>query len=499
MGKYAYNTHMHILSTLYMREICGVHGTIAMTSYNNSFGRNLYAEISKQRRNFIEFSEFMQLFRILCERSIQETIAAENTLARFASRKTSSDARVTPAEEKPTRSAGYVKRDEKRPARTAFPSKFHSLHEDLEQEDMQDGMYPADSEYVESEPYGEQADNMFAVDHKANKDYTKSGCFRFAVYGHCERKDCNRSHETKACEDYAEELYKALKLSRFCKSLRAKDHVATHNPNANRGGLQHAKPLGGSFKPHNVHTMQDDSDELDESSEHGNHEILNILENYFTLDTNKAKLPPMHLAGRLVLSGDSIPDVRVLFDTGASSASYISKDFLAIHHKTLAAAVRPHTGKVRVGDDHSIPVTGRLKLLVEFEYASEIHSAIVCLHVIDHKANHVVLGLPDICMHFFELTMQLLAQAKDTWKDADAYMIDASYDSDLKHPWSVSIETEPVEEQISVVPCAFPEYLDSFTSNIEDKKAVVLDALKTQCSPALLGNKRFMDMMKQWG
>ena len=174
---------------------------IFLSKLPNSFGRNLYAEISKQRRNFIEFSEFMQLFRILCERSIQETIAAENTLARFASRKTSSDARVTPAEEKPTRSAGYVKRDEKRPARTAFPSKFHSLHEDLEQEDMQDGMYPADPEYVESEPYGEQADNMFAVDHKANKDYTKSGCFRFAVYGHCERKDCNRSHETKACED----------------------------------------------------------------------------------------------------------------------------------------------------------------------------------------------------------------------------------------------------------------------------------------------------------
>ena len=36
MGKYAYNTHMHILSTLYMREICGVHGTIAMTSYNTT-------------------------------------------------------------------------------------------------------------------------------------------------------------------------------------------------------------------------------------------------------------------------------------------------------------------------------------------------------------------------------------------------------------------------------------------------------------------------------
>ena len=108
-----------------------------------------------------------------------------------------------------------------------------------------------------------------------------------------------------------------------------------------------------------------------------------------------------------------VPDI--LFDTGASHSSYISKTWVDGHRGELSSFIKPTKAAVTLGDNRttvSISEVLTLNLSFYFDNNSESVEVEVTMCVLDMPSKTIILGLPDIIQSYYYLFIEMVNNAK---------------------------------------------------------------------------------------
>lgn len=254
-------------------------------------------------------------------------------------------------------------------------------------------------------------------------------------------------------------------------------------------------------------------------------------------------LPSVCREGRVVL-GDAhakhIDIPRVLFDSGATSASYISAKFVDAHQRALAQFKVPCTPmSVTLADNKTVCIIDSALILpllfVDGEGAS--HSAHVTCYVLPTLSTDMIVGWPDICAFFVDFFISIIRQgAYDIMKSrrfkqldnneetscddpicsvtegivetllpppvllsreevTSAIMSDAPRDPTLvdpstgQQPWLQAATEEAPEDRDTDMPCSFTAYLNFMETSHEEAYAKFVSQIETQVAEAFLQYK----------
>ena len=110
---------------------------------------------------------------------------------------------------------------------------------------------------------------------------------------------------------------------------------------------------------------------------------------------------------------------KILFDSGAMQASYISKDWIEEHRHLIQGQLRPCAGRVKLADNKTIVgVNERFRTLVSFTVrgTGEVVSGMVDFWVLAMPGPgsiSAIIGLPDIVKTFLRVFQHMLEDAAE--------------------------------------------------------------------------------------
>lgn len=211
----------------------------------------------------------------------------------------------------------------------------------------------------------------------------------------------------------------------------------------------------------------------------------------------------------ITIPGKIIAVDKVLIDSGAIHASYISKDFVDRYNKHLK--VIPTKGVIVMADNKThVPVTGMVSAKVGMKHSDDReYSAELNLIIMPTTGPDMIIGLPDILTHFLPMVVDMLRDAAMMMPgELDMHEVNAVMDVtemsqqiahtpeyakgfDLKAPWERAREIAK-EDEDTPDPCSFSgplhfleqthdeslkEYFDLFIDHIdpEFRKAVPIE------------------------
>ena len=107
----------------------------------------------------------------------------------------------------------------------------------------------------------------------------------------------------------------------------------------------------------------------------------------------------------------------ILFDTGASHASYVSKDLVDLYRDMWKDNIKKAKAKVILGDNQTtLNIEETLTLNLGFKYGDKTQdeTAEVTMCVIDMPGKSIIIGLPDIIEYFYYVFVDMVNKARDT-------------------------------------------------------------------------------------
>lgn len=121
-----------------------------------------------------------------------------------------------------------------------------------------------------------------------------------------------------------------------------------------------------------------------------------------------------------ILQGSSPVSIKALFDSGATSRSYISKSFVDANRCSLTNYLKPIKASVRLGDGvHQKPIEEELNIPVTFmDSKGDCLTATVSMDVFE-TTMECIIGLPDILEHFFDIFIEMLHQARVSFSSTE--------------------------------------------------------------------------------
>ena len=136
---------------------------------------------------------------------------------------------------------------------------------------------------------------------------------------------------------------------------------------------------------------------------------------------------PVITQGELQLTQSRVEEVassfvvvdKILFDSGAMQASYISKEWIEQHRDVIKSQLRPCAGRVRLADNKTIVgVHERFRTLVSFTIrgTGEVVSGVVDFWVLEMPGPggvSAIIGLPDIVSTFLGVFQHMLEDAAE--------------------------------------------------------------------------------------
>ena len=125
----------------------------------------------------------------------------------------------------------------------------------------------------------------------------------------------------------------------------------------------------------------------------------------------------MHKSGFIQLQDDIIHLPTVLFDSGAIQSNYINEEFVNNNIVYLNKFIRPFNHSVILGDNNTeLKLTKILTITVSFIDSSlKKHEAIINCSLMSMPGTTLIIGLPTILFHFFDLFADLLRQAQKAY------------------------------------------------------------------------------------
>ena len=125
----------------------------------------------------------------------------------------------------------------------------------------------------------------------------------------------------------------------------------------------------------------------------------------------------MHKSGLIKLQDEIIHLPTVLFDSGAIQSNYINEEFVNNNTVYLNKFIRPFNHSVMLGDNNTeLKLTRILTITVSFIDSSlKKHEAIINCSLMSMPGTTMIIGLPTILFHFFDLFADLLRQAQKVY------------------------------------------------------------------------------------
>ena len=125
----------------------------------------------------------------------------------------------------------------------------------------------------------------------------------------------------------------------------------------------------------------------------------------------------MHKSGLIQLQDRIIYLPTVLFDSGTIQSNYINEEFVNNNIVYLNKFIRPFNHSVMLGDNNTeLKLTRILTITVSFIDSSlKKHEAIVNCSLMSMPGTTMIIGLPTILFHFFDLFADLLRQAQKVY------------------------------------------------------------------------------------
>lgn len=168
----------------------------------------------------------------------------------------------------------------------------------------------------------------------------------------------------------------------------------------------------------------------------------------------------VHRTGLFRLDDGELVVSDSLFDTGALSASYVSKTYVDEHRSQLNPYLFAVRGAVRLAAKKVVvPINEVLCITVVFRDAQgRDHSGMVRFYVLPESNNTLVVGLPAIIAHFGVLFMEMLQTAMDEYSGEPSHELSSMMD-ELQYPWSKPVDQDAPEDADTPEPCSFSDAL----------------------------------------
>lgn len=206
----------------------------------------------------------------------------------------------------------------------------------------------------------------------------------------------------------------------------------------------------------------------------------------------------VHREGSIILDTSVLPIESVLFDTGALSASYISKQFVDAHREELAPYIRPARGAVRLAAQNVVvPIAEVLHLTVVFvDDSAQEHRAVEDYYVLPGSTNNMVVGLPSIISRYGKFFIRMLESAMDEYEGPPSHALSAVEDAPLKYPWSVPLDLDAPEDLNTPLPCSFTDALHFMEMSYDDAKKEYFSLIDEHVSQEFRAATRVEELLK---
>ena len=196
---------------------------------------------------------------------------------------------------------------------------------------------------------------------------------------------------------------------------------------------------------------------------------MEIMSTLLSILPEATILSSVYKDGRIVTAEKIVPVERVLFDTGALQASYVSSSFVE-KYKSYFKLV-PASGIISMADNRTkIQVDHLADLDVEFEHDDgTTFRASIRFVVFNTDGHDMIIGLPHILKHFLIMFCDMLREGvaqlenEASFQDPEsgkstmhriAQTPEYARGTSLVNPWSSMPEVSP-EESNDLDPCAF--------------------------------------------
>ena len=223
---------------------------------------------------------------------------------------------------------------------------------------------------------------------------------------------------------------------------------------------------------------------------------MEMQSSLFSILPEAAMLQSVYRNGSVVTSEKIIAVEKVLFDTGALQASYVSRSFVEKFRKYIRLI--PASGIICMADNKTkVKVENLADLDVEFEHDDgNIFRATIQFVVFDTEGHDMIIGLPHILKHFLIMFVDMLKEGLTLLYDGSApgdaiqnlvqtMTQTPQYASGvpLVVPWTHMPEVSP-EEVNDPDPCAFSGPLHFMELSHDEAMKEYLSLLDTHIDPA---------------
>lgn len=371
------------------------------------------------------------------------------------------------------------------------------------------------------------------------------GCLQLLVNGKCERIKCNYMHDATSMAKLHQEMTNRLNTSNFSPARKINNNNNTTSNIKPSTTNSHIKQSTTSIKPSHIptattsvrtdkshflegqntkgpnvvpkttsrlntskiHNMEQDfssEEHIEEIDNSVDQQLYNICCTQFPEITYNIQNSVYREATIKTSNGQSIHVPKVLFDTGALHANYISKRWIDMHRDQLSAQIHHKHARVKMADSKTMVTIDEIATLhisfVDSRGTEHIIEDSFC--VMETGTNDIIIGLPTILLKLLSYFFEMLTDAVSNHHHTLTHIEDSTNNHNdqskvFKPPWTTRLQEAP-EDDNTPMPSSFSgplnflakpheeviqEYLSLFDSHIAPefaKSTPVLELLHTK-------------------
>ena len=281
-----------------------------------------------------------------------------------------------------------------------------------------------------------------------------NGCFHLLFTGSCQKGDkCSYSHDSNRLQQTHAYYLKQLLSSKY----KAPPPSNNHRPSVQKFSLVEDALLS----PEHLQLLLDSSADLMPTPPVELPDTL--LQQLYYSSVPEASLFTAMFRPAVLHPPDAPPlDVpRVLFDTGALHASYMSEEFFRKHKALLAPLQIGKKGCVKLADNKTfVNTASTVTLPISFKDASNVeHKAIVEFTIFPSTgSNDIIIGLPAIVQSFSALHKHMIDVAVNKVFSTTPESTPTLLNNLIHSPWN-TLDDTAVEDLETPLPSSFPDVL----------------------------------------
>jgi len=232
---------------------------------------------------------------------------------------------------------------------------------------------------------------------------------------------------------------------------------------------------------------------------------MDFLLNEFAHDTPEAALlKAVHHKGTVTTADDLTFLVDdILFDSGALSGSFISREFVNLHLAELESSRSSIQAQVVLADKKTrVNIDTAYSLTISFlDDSGDSHAALVYFYVLPNCNHQIIIGLPAIVRHFSSLHFKMLAGAVALLSDIgpERNILNEIQIGEVRYPWTYVQEDIAPEDEATPLPCSFTDALHYMEVSYDEAVVEYLGLLNTHVSKDFVDNTDVLQLLKTKG